>query len=138
MNRIFMVATYAPVNGSTNEEDEFWNEVHGVLDECDPNEKKRFERILGRFEDKRTNENGKRLLNVCIERGLFLTNTMFCHKDIHMYTWERKNERSMIDFIVVDSQLRELTRDVQVFQGAELVTEPLYGSVQNCIISAIA
>ncbi len=34
------------------------------------------------------NENGQHLVNICAERGLFLSNTFFQHKMIHRYTWE--------------------------------------------------
>lgn len=33
----------------------------------------------------------KDLVDICTERGLFLTNTCFKHKVIHWYTWRRKS-----------------------------------------------
>ncbi len=47
-------------------------------------------------------ENGKHLVDVSAERGLFLVNTFFQHKMIHQYTWRRKEdggeEKSLIDY----------------------------------------
>ncbi len=39
--------------------------------------------------------NGHNLVDICAERGLFLSNT-FQHKMIHRYTWARANERSLL------------------------------------------
>jgi hypothetical protein len=39
MNKIFVVATYATVNGSKDEKTEFWKDLDSVLDVCDVNEK---------------------------------------------------------------------------------------------------
>ena len=33
------------------------------------------------------NENSEYLVNVCLEMGLFLANTLFKHKMIRRYTW---------------------------------------------------
>ncbi len=62
------------------------------------------------------NENGQYLVDICAERGLFLLNT-FQHKMIHRYTWARGNERSLIDYIAVDSRLRREVEDAMVVRG---------------------
>ena len=53
-----------------------------------------FKRVLGSFGDERVNENGKSLLSLCLEMGLTVTNTMFALRQIHLYTWQRQNDRS--------------------------------------------
>ncbi len=56
-------------------------------------------------------------MDICAERGLFLSNTFFQHKMIHRYTWARGDERSMIDYIAVDNKLRKEVEDAKVVRG---------------------
>uniref|UniRef100_A0A8C6LDH0 Reverse transcriptase domain-containing protein n=1 Tax=Nothobranchius furzeri TaxID=105023 RepID=A0A8C6LDH0_NOTFU len=50
---------------------------------------------------------------------------MFEHKDAHRYTWYQGSlgHRSMIDFVVVSSDLRPYVLDTRVKRGAELSTD---------------
>ncbi|KAI2668786.1 Craniofacial development protein 2 [Labeo rohita] len=54
-----------------------------------------------------------------------ITNTMFEHKGVHQYTWyqDTLGRRSMIDFVVVSSDLRPYVLDTRVKRGAELSTD---------------
>ncbi len=66
------------------------------------------------------NENGEWLVDVCAERGLFLTNTFFQHKNIHRYTWRRGNDyqqKGLIDYVAVDERLRKDVCDAKVVRG---------------------
>ncbi len=58
------------------------------------------------------NENGEHPVDVCTERGLFLANTFFQHKLIHMYTWRRREdggkERRMIDYYIAVHETKKL------------------------------
>ncbi len=67
------------------------------------------------------NENGEHLVDVCAERGLFLTNTFFQHKMIHWYTWRRWDDRgeqkSLIDYIAVGERLKKDVHDAKVVGG---------------------
>ncbi|KAI3363271.1 hypothetical protein L3Q82_011558 [Scortum barcoo] len=58
-------------------------------------------------------------------RGLSITNTMFEHKGVHQCTWHQDTlgRRSMIDFVVVSSDLRPYVLDTRVKRGAELSTD---------------
>ncbi|GAA6099377.1 receptor-type tyrosine-protein phosphatase F-like, partial [Tachysurus ichikawai] len=49
---------------------------------------------------------------------------MFKHKGVHQYTWHQDTlgRRSMIDFVVVSSDLRPYVLDTRVKRGAELST----------------
>ncbi len=53
---------------------------------------------------------------------MFLSNTFFQHKMIHRYTWRRREdggeEKSLIDYIVVDERLRKDVTDAKVVRGA--------------------
>ncbi|CAK1580625.1 unnamed protein product, partial [Parnassius mnemosyne] len=139
LTKLFLLAVYAPVASSSRAElEEFWENVREVLDLARGNERivvcgdlngwvgtarPGYESVLGKFGDKRVNDAGKLILAVCKEKGLLVTNTMFNHKKIHMYTRERKNERSMIDLFLVDDRLRKQVMDTRMFRGADLGTD---------------
>ncbi len=72
--------------------------------------------VVGGWGVEGVNENGEHLVDICAERGLFLSNTFFQHKMIHRYKWARGNERSMIDYITVDNRLRKEV-DISTRQG---------------------
>ena len=72
--------------------------------------------MLGQYGDK-INEAGKLILKICKERNLFVANTMFDHKQIHMYTWERAEGNSMIDLFLVEQRIRSQVMDTRVFGG---------------------
>lgn len=125
----------------------FWDNLRDVLNECKENERiimlgdfngwvgvarDGYDRVLGRFGDERVNENGVCLLDICVEKELFVTNTTFGHKKIHMYTWQRHTERSTIDFVIVDERLRTKLKDTRVYRGTNV------GSDHFLVITRIA
>ena len=61
--------------------------------------------MLGQYSDKRMSEAGKLILEIYKESNLLVTNKMFDHKQIHMYTWERTDGKSMIDLFLVDQRI---------------------------------
>ncbi|TWW61017.1 hypothetical protein D4764_05G0011070 [Takifugu flavidus] len=71
------------------------------------------------------NPSGVLLLDFCAHLRLSITNTLFRHKGVHMWTWHRDalGRRSMIDFVVVSSDLRLHVMDTRVKRGAELSTD---------------
>uniref|UniRef100_A0AAV2J4J5 Endonuclease/exonuclease/phosphatase domain-containing protein n=1 Tax=Knipowitschia caucasica TaxID=637954 RepID=A0AAV2J4J5_KNICA len=64
-------------------------------------------------------------LDFCASHSLSITNTMFEHKGVHQCTWHQDTlgRRSMIDFVVVSSDLRPRVSDTRVKKGAELSTD---------------
>ncbi len=54
--------------------------------------------VVGKYGVEKVHEKGQYLVDICAERGFFLSNTSFQHKMIHWYTWARGNERSLIDY----------------------------------------
>ncbi|KAK0134372.1 Craniofacial development protein 2 [Merluccius polli] len=56
---------------------------------------------------------------------LSITNTMFKHKGVHMCTWHQDTlcHSSMIDFVVVSSDLQPHVLDTRAKRGAELSTD---------------
>ena len=56
------------------------------------------------------------------ENELVVANTWFQRKDIHKFTWKCrvKNQRSIIDYILVRKDMKRQLRDVKVVRGAEI------------------
>ena len=81
--------------------------------------------VIGKHGVTGLNENGRYLLPLCCSNGLRIMNTFFQHREVHKYTWYRPSmdQKSLIDFCIVSSDLFSDVLDVRVKRGAELSTD---------------
>ena len=71
------------------------------------------------------NENGRYLLQFCCSNGLRIMNSFFQHREVHKYTWYRPSmdQKYLIKFCIVSSDLFSDVLDVRVKRGADLSTD---------------
>jgi hypothetical protein len=69
------------------------------------------------------NNNGRDLIDFCLFYTLKIMNTFFRHKNIHKFTWEARGIKSIIDYIIINENLKNAIKDTRVFRGSEINTE---------------
>ncbi|KAI3363710.1 hypothetical protein L3Q82_001324 [Scortum barcoo] len=125
-----VVCAYGP--NSSTEYPAFLESLGGVLDSAPTgdnahvgNNSDTWRGVIGRNGLPDLNPSGVLLLDFCASHSLSITNTMFEHKGVHQCTWHQDTlgRRSMIDFVVVSSDLRPYVLDTRVKRGAELSTD---------------
>ena len=82
-----------------------------------------FQGILGQHSlHSATNDNGERLLELCMSHNLTIGSTMFPHKDIHKYTWTHPNGvvRNQIDHVCISRTWSKSLLDVRTQRGANI------------------
>ena len=132
--KIVIVGVYGPgMERSENERDAFWECFNECINGFSENERivvlgdmnakvgnREADMGVGKYGVPGVNENGERLVEVCCKRRLSIGNTWFEKRLIQKYTREGENgqERSLIDYVLVDEKSKNLLEDVNVYRGA--------------------
>lgn len=132
-----IIVVYAPnENASAEEKTRFFEEVQKEIDAAESNnimvmgdlngrvgnDNTGIEKWLGREGENLKNNNGKRIIDLCMENDLVIGNTKFSHKDIHKITREEINrkERSIIDYYLIHREIWKYVKDIKVKRSAEI------------------
>lgn len=69
-----------------------------------------------------SNENGLRLIDFAVSRGMVIASTLFPHKAAHKYTWRSPGGSTLnqIDHILVESRHVSSIMDVRTMRGADI------------------
>ncbi|KAI4469197.1 endonuclease/exonuclease/phosphatase superfamily [Holotrichia oblita] len=111
-----IISVYGPNdNDKSEEKDKFWEEltltsedvrgtlfIAGDFNSRVGKNNDRYKAVLGQHREETRNDNGKRMLDFCLNHRLLVTNSFFKHKDIHKYTrvQHNKGEHSIIDYVL--------------------------------------
>lgn len=135
---IKIIIGYGPNEDASKEDrEEFYEQLQIIIDSTKPkqeililgdlnakvgNKKDSYFGVIGKEGESVESPNGELLLDLCIRNNLKIANTFFKHKDIHKWTRvsETRNEKSIIDYIIVSNYLLYNTYDVRVKRGAEI------------------
>lgn len=129
------IQIYAPCNDSytEDEKDEFFDELSEEITKVDDSSilyvmgdfngrvginRKDYEQFLGPHAvEHERNGNGQRILELCSQHQLFITNTFYEHRDSQKYTWYKWNDntiKSQIDYILTRTKGRYTILDSKV------------------------
>ena len=127
------VSAYSPTNTRENQEeaDRFYDLINSTIDETP---KHNFLVILGDWNakvsachvryahDKRTNENGTRLVDLACEKSLCISNTLFEKRMGKRWTFEDpKRNRYQLDYILVNSKWKNSVLNSEAYSSFESV-----------------
>ena len=130
-----VVVGYGPNEGIGEERDRFWNDMDRSMARVG-NEYRLcvLEDLNGWIGDRvragitcafgipGENENGRRVVEFCAERGMFVNNTYFEHNNLHKYTRVAKSQdrvevKSMIGLVLVKKIILRFVQDVRAVRG---------------------
>ncbi|XP_045471756.1 uncharacterized protein LOC123678663 [Harmonia axyridis] len=130
-----IIVAYGPnEDAKVEDKNKFWEELNMVTEECrgkivvcgDFNSRVGIgggrDGIVGKYGETKKTNNGERLIEYCRMNNMIVSNTFFEHKDVHRYTRHGHNvdDRSIIDYFLVERDNRRDIADVRVHRGAEI------------------
>ena len=128
-----IVAAYSPTNMRVNhdESESFYKSMRDTIDQIP---KHNFLAVLGDWNakvspshvrythDKRTNENGCRLIDLACEKSLCITNTIFKKRPGKLWTFEDpRGNRYQLDYILVNSKWKNSVLNSEAYSTFESV-----------------
>lgn len=74
-----------------------------------------------------SNNNGTKLINFAVEKGLIIKSTMFPREDIYKYLWISPNGKykNQIDNVLFNSRFMNSLRNIKALRGADLDSDNL-------------
>eukprot|EP00116_Pleurobrachia_bachei_P002363 sb/3462625/ len=137
---VSVVVAYAPTEDAEDSvKDGFYNEVTGVLDglpgqdvvfltgdfnaRVGSSDSESVSGVVGKHSlHAVSNNNGKRLVDLCTLYGLVIGGSLFEHLNIHKGTWKSPDGRTVtqIDHICVSSRWKSSLLDVRSYRGADI------------------
>ena len=138
-NMLFICA-YAPtLVADEDKKDEFYDDLDRVLRAANPRDKivllGDFNARVGRRADLwdaigphgigKMNANGLRLLSLCCEHNLIVTNTVFRHRTTHKTSWmhPRSKQWHLLDYVIVRANQLQEVQDTRAMRGADCWTD---------------
>jgi exonuclease III len=140
---ITFIAVYSPINPSTPakvaDADKFYTDLQDTLDRVDRNdmvmimgdlnarlgdaEHQTAPQCIGPFTTDLLNDNGTRLLDLCLQNDLVVSNSFFSHRRIHQTAWMHPGTKQwhMLDYTIVNGKFRSSVEDVCVRKAAGAV-----------------
>ena len=81
--------------------------------------------VMGVFGIGTRNNNGQRLLELCSEHRLCITNTVFNHKVEHKASWNSPDgiTRNLIDYVIVNRARRSSVLDTRIYMGCKVPSD---------------
>jgi exonuclease III len=125
-----VIGIYASEEGRDEDSDEFYETLQKEMNSTNKNDylilgRDLYARIgnnpipdlIGTSSELTQNKNGQALRDFVSFNELKITNTFFRHKDIHKYTWHRRNSKTLIDYKNVNKKLKDAFTDTRVYRG---------------------
>ena len=134
-----IISAYAPQTGCrATEIQPFWSDLEDLLQAIPPEEQRivcgdfnahvgknstDYAECCGPFGYGTRNKQGIEFLDIASAYGLIITNTLFQKKDEHLITYKSGGNKTQIDYILCDMDLRKYVKDSKVIPGEPIATQ---------------
>jgi len=132
-----LINVHAPTNEKTEETKEFYNLLEQTISQITSSD---IQIVLGDFNAKvgkenvykptigneslhnETNDNGMKMIQFALSKGLNIRSTTFPHKDIHKETWYSADGRTanQIDHVLISNRFRSAITDIRALRGPDI------------------
>ena len=138
---INLFSVYAPtLNSSAEAKDQFYSDLDKLIEKVPPSENlyllgdfnarvgsehSNWPSCIGHYGIGRINENGQRLLELCCNRNLCVTNTFFQNKPVHQVSWRhpRSHQWHQLDLVVTRRNALPSTNNTRSYHSADCDTD---------------